>query len=208
MLVLLSSVGHSRGTCWSDKEQRLVANCPGVLPAPAAAETGHISFAFLIRLGANVSSLPPHANFFTHYCSFTRLLFPSTMASEYDIIIIGGGPSGLSAAASIVRQDHKTVLFDSGKYRNSQSKHMHTMPSWDHQDPETFRAASRADFKRYSSITIENAEVESLRQREDGVFEATSGGTTWTGKKVILATGVEDVFPDIPGYAECWVSGM
>jgi thioredoxin reductase len=131
------------------------------------------------------------------------------MSIEYDIIVIGGGPAGLSAASSIVRQDHKTVLLDSGKYRNAQSKHMHTVPSWDHRDPEDFRAASRADFDRYGSITVEMAEVESLKKREDGLFEAAAGdGKTWVGKKVILATGVEDVFPDIPGYAECWVSGM
>lgn len=130
------------------------------------------------------------------------------MSLQYDILIIGGGPSGLSAASSIVRQDHKTVLFDSGKYRNSQSKHMHTVPTWDHKDPTEFRAAARADFKRYGSVTVEDVEIESIKQRGDGLFEATGAGKTWVGKKVILATGVEDIFPDIPGYAECWVSGI
>ncbi|RWA06389.1 hypothetical protein EKO27_g8723 [Xylaria grammica] len=131
------------------------------------------------------------------------------MASQYDVIIIGGGPAGLSSASSIVRQDHKTLLLDSQKYRNALSKHMYTVASWDHRDPEEFRAASRADLTRYGSVTIENAEVESLKQREDGLFQVVAGdGKTWTGKKIILATGVEDVFPDIPGYADCWVSGI
>jgi thioredoxin reductase len=130
------------------------------------------------------------------------------MTSEYDIIIVGGGPSGLGAASSIVRQSHKTVLFDSGKYRNTLSKHLHTLPSWDHRDPAEFRAAARAGFDRYGSITVENVEVESIKKRDDGLFEATAGGKTWTSKKVILATGVEDVFPDIPGYSDCWVSAM
>ncbi|KAF2681269.1 FAD/NAD(P)-binding domain-containing protein [Lentithecium fluviatile CBS 122367] len=113
------------------------------------------------------------------------------------IIIVGGGPAGLSAASSIVRQDYKTVLFDSGKYRNGLSKRMHTLPTWDHQDPQAFCEAAVKDFERYRTIT-----------RDDGLFEATAGGKTWTGKKVVLATGVEDVFPDIPGYADCWVSGI
>jgi thioredoxin reductase len=130
------------------------------------------------------------------------------MVSEYEIIVIGGGPAGLSAAASIVRQDHKTVLFDSGKYRNAQSKHMHTVPTWDHQDPQAFRAAAIKDLERYGSITVKRVEIETIKQRDDGLFEAISSGETWTGKKVILATGIEDVFPDIPGYAECWISGM
>ncbi|KAH8888272.1 FAD/NAD(P)-binding domain-containing protein [Thozetella sp. PMI_491] len=130
------------------------------------------------------------------------------MAVEYDIIVIGAGPAGLSAVSSIVRQDHKTVLFDSGKYRNELSKHVHTVPTWDHQDPAKFRAAALADLERYGSVTVENAEVETIKQREDTTFEVTAGGRTWTGKKVILATGVEDLFPDIPGYAECWVKGI
>lgn len=130
------------------------------------------------------------------------------MAFEYEIMVIGGGPAGLSAASSIVRQSHKTVLFDSGKYRNSLSKHMHTVASWDHRDPAAFRAAARADLDRYGSVTVENVEIESIKKRDDGLFEATADGKTWTSKKVVLATGVEDVFPEIPGYAECWVSAM
>ncbi|KAI0143691.1 FAD/NAD(P)-binding domain-containing protein [Xylariaceae sp. FL1272] len=131
------------------------------------------------------------------------------MASKFDIIIIGGGPAGLSAASSIVRQDHKTLLIHSGEYRNAASKHMHTVATWDHKDPEEFRAAARADFARYRSVTVENAKVKTLRQREDGLFEAgTDEGRSWIAKKIILATGVEDVFPDIAGYRDCWVSGI
>jgi gliotoxin/aspirochlorine biosynthesis thioredoxin reductase len=130
------------------------------------------------------------------------------MGSEYEIIIIGGGPAGLSAAMSIVRQHHKTLLFDSGKYRNGLSKHMHTVPTWDHRDPSEFRATARADFSRYGTITVEDAKVESAKKLDDGRFEVAANGKIWTAKKLILATGVEDVFPDIQGYAEAWVSGM
>lgn len=130
------------------------------------------------------------------------------MASEYDILIIGGGPAGLSAAASVVRQDHKTVIFDSQKYRNAESKHMHTVPTWDHRDPAEFRSAAITGLERYGTITVENVEIEAIKKNDDGTFEVTSAGTTWTGKKVVLASGVEDIFPDIAGYAECWVSAM
>jgi thioredoxin reductase len=130
------------------------------------------------------------------------------MDSDYEIIILGCGPAGLSAASSIVRQDYKTVLFDSGKYRNSESKHMYTMPTWDHQDPKAFRDAAIKDLKRYGTVTVEKVDIETIKQQDDGLFEVGGGGRSWTGKKVILATGVEDVYPDIPGYAECWVTGM
>jgi gliotoxin/aspirochlorine biosynthesis thioredoxin reductase len=131
------------------------------------------------------------------------------MSSEYEIIILGGGPAGLSAACSIVRQDHKTILFDSGTYRNGESKHMHTMPTWDHQDPKAFRDAALKDLERYGSVTVEKAAIKTIKKREDGLFEVgDDGGRSWTGKKVVLATGVEDVYPDIAGYADCWVSGI
>lgn len=130
-------------------------------------------------------------------------------SAEYEIIIVGGGPAGLSAASSVVRQDHKTVLFDSGAYRNSKSRHMHTLPSWDHANPQEFRAKARADLDRYGTVTVVKDTVVSLRQKEDGLFEAVGGdGKSYVAKKVILATGVEDIYPDIEGYEECWVTGM
>jgi len=86
---------------------------------------------------------------------------------------------------------------------------LHTLPGWDHQHPQAFRDAAIKDLERYGSITVEKVEIETVKQRVDGLFEAAdSGGRVWVGKKVILATGVEDVYPDIDGYAECWVSGM
>jgi len=51
--------------------------------------------------------------------------------------------------------------------------------------------------------------VEAVRKGDDGCFVATDcEGKLWIGKKLILATGVKDVYPDIEGYAECWATGM
>lgn len=85
---------------------------------------------------------------------------------------------------------------------------MHVVPGWDHVDPVQFREKVAKDFERYGSLKVEKVEIQRLKKREDGLFEARSGDNTWTGKKVILATGVQDIYPGIPGYAECWVSGM
>jgi len=62
-----------------------------------------------------------------------------------DILIIGGGPAGLTSALTLVRQLYTVVLFDSGSYRNGSAVHMHTIPTWDHKDPKEFRAAARKD---------------------------------------------------------------
>ncbi|KAF2116033.1 hypothetical protein BDV96DRAFT_491828 [Lophiotrema nucula] len=130
------------------------------------------------------------------------------MIDPADILIIGGGPAGLSAATSIVRQCHTAIIFDSRSYR-SESPFMHTVPTWDHRNPEDFRAAARKDLERYGTVTVENAEIVMIEKKEDGMFKVKDDdGKTWVGRKVILATGVKDVFPNIPGYAECWISGI
>lgn len=131
------------------------------------------------------------------------------MALPVDIIIIGGGPAGLSAATSTVRQSHSTLILDSGKYRNDGSSYMHTVPTWDHRNPSEFREAARKDYDRYGTVKVENAEVASVKSTADGLFEATgTEGQVWIGRKLVLATGVVDNFPDIEGYADCWISGM
>ncbi|KAM7213086.1 FAD/NAD(P)-binding domain containing protein [Rhypophila decipiens] len=134
----------------------------------------------------------------------------SNVPEPFDIIIIGGGPAGLSAASSIVRQGHKTALFDSGDYRNSTSPHLHTVPALDYADPEKFRAKARADLDQYGSVTIFNEAITSLKQLNNGLFEAVAAENdkSYIAKKIILATGVDDIFPDIEGYEECWVSGI
>lgn len=130
------------------------------------------------------------------------------MPAPFDILIIGGGPAGLSTASSVVRQAHSTLIIDSGKYRNDDS-YMHTLSTWDHRKASEFRAAARKDFERYGTVQIEDAEVASVKKTEEGLFQLTStNGEVWEGHKLVLATGVIDVFPKIEGYAECWVTGI
>ena len=128
-----------------------------------------------------------------------------------DVLVVGSGPAGLSAALMLSRAVYQVVIFDSGVYRNALSYHMHVMPTWDHSDPAKYREAACAELKaRYSEIvTFVDYKVTSLRKGSDGGFVAIDAtGKTWTGKKVILATGNKDVFPKIEGYEECWIKGM
>ncbi|PGH00218.1 hypothetical protein GX51_05915 [Blastomyces parvus] len=123
-----------------------------------------------------------------------------------DVLIIGGGPAGLTAALSLVRQGHTAILFDSGRYRNVDVKHMHMIPTWDHQDPAEFRQKARSEIlNHYASVKIEDVELTAARKINDSLFEVTdSKGGVRKGKKIILATGSADIYPDIPGYADCW----
>lgn len=130
-----------------------------------------------------------------------------------DVLIVGGGPSGLSAALCLSRACYKTAIFDSGEYRNEQAHHLHMFPTWDHQDPKEYRLAARTELQtRYPDyVRFVDRAVTSVERDEDGTggFHAVDvSGKKWHGKKLVLASGVRDVFPDIPGYAECWVKGM
>ena len=132
------------------------------------------------------------------------------MKSILDVLIIGGGPAGLSVATGLARQLYTAVVFDSGMYRNERANHMHNVLTWDHQDPADFRKKGRMDIlKRYTTIDFQDTEVISVTKTAQGHFElADAQGKTWTGRKLVLATGVRDVFPDIEGYGECWARGM
>ncbi|KAK6849414.1 hypothetical protein PG990_001707 [Apiospora arundinis] len=135
----------------------------------------------------------------------------STVASPLmDVLIIGGGPAGLAVATGLARQLYTAVVFDSGVYRNALTKHMHNVPTWDHRDPAEFRAKAKSDLlARYSTVQFEQTKIESIIRVQHGRFQATgSDGRTWTGRKLVLASGMTDVAPDIKGYASCWAQGI
>ncbi|OBT75729.1 hypothetical protein VF21_05898 [Pseudogymnoascus sp. 05NY08] len=123
-----------------------------------------------------------------------------------DALIIGAGPAGLSAALALARQLHTAIVFDSSLFRNALSVHMHTIPTWDHKDPAAFRGATRAEIlERYNTISFEDREIAKIKKTTAGDFAATAAdGTEFTGRRVLLATGVTDLALDIKGYDDCW----
>lgn len=133
-----------------------------------------------------------------------------TSPEPVDVLIIGGGPAGLTAALTLVRQNHTAVLFDSGSYRNSGVEHMHMIPTWDHSNPAEFREKARFEIlNHYENVRIEDVEVTAARKVNDSLFEVVDANNkTWKGKKIILATGSADIFPDIPGYEDAWKKRM
>jgi thioredoxin reductase len=131
----------------------------------------------------------------------------------FDALIIGAGPAGLNAALAFARTRTTALVVDSGEYRNEGIKHMHTVASRDHQDPYAFRKTAREQIEsRYESIwfqkaTITHATKTLLGTSQYSGFEVTdSSGTTYQGRKLILATGSKDILPSIEGYVENWPS--
>ncbi|MBB3157680.1 thioredoxin reductase [Microbacterium proteolyticum] len=121
----------------------------------------------------------------------------------YDAIIIGGGPAGLQAALTLGRMHRRTLLVDSGSYRNGTVRHAHNLLTNDGRDPAELRGIGRAEVAAYDSVEVRDAAVTGVVREDDGLTVTVDGRRLRT-HAVILATGVADELPPIPGLAEHW----
>lgn len=122
-----------------------------------------------------------------------------------DVAVIGGGPAGLQAALALGRGHRPCVVFDSGEYRNATAGHMHNVLTRDGCPPDEFRAAAHADLAKYDTVTLRQEGVVQIAPGAECGFELElASGEALTVDAVILATGVLDVMPNIPGLMEAW----
>ncbi len=130
--------------------------------------------------------------------------------SKFEVGIIGGGPAGLTTVATLARQLHTAVVFDSGSYRNGNTTHMHIVPTWDHKDQKEFREETRSQIEaNYSSIQFADVAVSNVEKKNNSCFVISDlDGKIWEVKKLILAIGSSDMLPDIEGYSELWKKKM
>jgi thioredoxin reductase len=121
-----------------------------------------------------------------------------------DAIVIGGGPAGLQAALTLGRIHREVLVVDSGDYRNAPAQHLHNLIGSDGMPPADLRANARRDLDEYDTVRVIAGEVAEVRG-ESGAFEvALTDGSTHAARTVVLATGVRDELPAIPGLAEQW----
>lgn len=125
------------------------------------------------------------------------------MKNKYDILIVGGGPAGLSAALSISRMGRTALICDDGKPRNEPSSHLNNFPTQDGIHPREWRAKVRAELTKYEKVDFLNASVLEIARVKEG-FEATLEGHKIQVRKVILADGIKDQLPELPGFRELW----
>ena len=122
-----------------------------------------------------------------------------------DVVIVGGGPAGLSAALILGRSCRAVLVCDTGHPRNYASHAMHGYLSRDGMPPVEFLAAARRDLARYSSVELRDVEVTTAECRPDGRFDVTlATGECILARKLLVATGVTDNLPELDGLRELY----
>ncbi len=125
------------------------------------------------------------------------------LMTEYEIAVVGGGPAGLAAALVLGRMRRQVALIDSGDPRNAPSHQAHGFLTRDGASPNELRQVGRAQLRPYQ-VTVCDDRVDSINRSDEGFLLHLSGGSALLARRIILATGVRDILPGIPGLHERW----
>lgn len=124
--------------------------------------------------------------------------------NRHDAIVVGGSFAGLSAAMYIARARRSVCVIDAGRPRNRFSEHSHGFFTQDGSAPGTMLATARAQVAAYPTAHFIDGEAVNAVKQEDGYSVALADGEVLEGARLVLAFGISDDLPDIPGLAERW----
>lgn len=123
--------------------------------------------------------------------------------SEFDVLVVGGGPAGLSAALALGRSRRSVLVVDDGEPRNAPAEAMHAFLTRDGTQPEELRALGRAEIARYGAQHHSGRAVTARRVADRFRVELEDGRTVLP-RRLVITTGLVDELPAIPGLAERW----
>jgi len=125
-----------------------------------------------------------------------------------DVLIVGGGAAGLSAALVLSRARRSVVVIDAGHPRNAPAAHMHGFLGSDGLPPADLLAAGRREILGYGATLVPGTASAITRSEAGGGaprFEVTlEGGMAIAARRILVSTGLRDDVPDIPGLRERW----
>lgn len=121
---------------------------------------------------------------------------------SYDVVIVGGGPAGLSAALMLGRCRRSVLVCDTGRPRNRASKAMHGYLTRDGVSPQEFLAIAREQLRRYTTVEVRDIEAIDAECLDSRFVVTLQGGKQVTSRKLLLATGVVDNLPEVGGIRE------
>jgi thioredoxin reductase len=124
--------------------------------------------------------------------------------SEYDVAIIGGSAAGLSAALVLSRARRKVIVVDAQSPRNAPAAHMHGFLSRDGMSPAALLAVGRQEVEGYGGEIIPGTVTDLLRSEPAGFCVVLADGQRIRARRALVATGLRDELPDVPGLRERW----
>lgn len=145
----------------------------------------------------------------------TELLLPTELSGKttitkmnthnrYDVIIAGGSYSGLAAGMALGRAMRKVMIIDSGDPCNKQTPYSHNFLTNDGKAPGDIARLAKQQVQQYDTVHFLDARIISGNKTDNGFEVQTESGEVFTARKLVFATGIKDIMPDIPGFAECW----
>jgi thioredoxin reductase (NADPH) len=126
------------------------------------------------------------------------------IAMEYDVVVVGGGAAGLTTAMYLGRSRRRVAVVDAGEPRNAPAAHLHGFLSRDGTPPAELLAAGRAEVVGYGGEVIKERARGIEHVGEHGFVVRLAGGPELTTRGVLVATGLRDELPEIPGLRERW----
>ncbi|WP_419999577.1 NAD(P)/FAD-dependent oxidoreductase [Streptomyces boninensis] len=122
---------------------------------------------------------------------------------SYDAVIIGGGAAGLSTALVLGRARRKVAVIDAGEPRNAPAAHMQGFLSRDGMSPAALLEVGRAEVAGYG-VDLVAGKADEVAGADDGFTVRLAGGPVLHARHVVMATGLRDELPEIPGLRERW----
>ncbi|MGW3045131.1 NAD(P)/FAD-dependent oxidoreductase [Kitasatospora sp. NPDC001159] len=125
---------------------------------------------------------------------------------RYDVVVVGAGAAGLSAALALGRARRRVAAVDEGEPRNATAAHMHGYLSRDGMPPAALLAVGREEVARYGVDLIDGRveHIDVAESVEPGFVVHLAGGPVLHARQVVVATGLRDGLPELPGLAERW----
>lgn len=127
-----------------------------------------------------------------------------THVNEYDVIIVGGSYAGLAAGMALGRALRNVLIIDNGKPCNRQTPHSHNFLTNDGKTPHEISGIAKEQVSRYASVNFLDAFVSGATKVQNTFEIQTGQNHTFKARKLIFATGITDMMPNIPGFSECW----
>jgi thioredoxin reductase len=124
------------------------------------------------------------------------------MSENYDVVVVGGGAAGLAGAVALARSRRSVLVVDAGDPRNAPASHVHNFLTRDGTPPGELYAAGREEVAGYGG-RMETGKVTAL-SRIGECFAVQMGDRTVTARRLLVATGLRDELPEVPGLAERW----